>query len=127
MDMKEECERSDKIILETWNASRTKMDRIQICNNKVSYKKPGKKTFNASPYRLTLSKLGRWVTANKICLKFYSDNVNTRKNRMAEFAGGRMKKSDYKVIRALKMFPYFHFHTLGAKEGNPWPRKNNAS
>merc|ERR1712176_1267317 len=68
------------IVLETWNASRTKMDRIQICNNKVSYKKPG-----------------RWVTANKICLKLYSDNVNKRKNRMAEFAGGRMNKSDYKA------------------------------
>ena len=86
-----------------------------------------KKPFDASPYRLTLSKLGRWVTANKICLKLYSDNVNKRKNRMAEFAGGRMKKSDYKVIRASKMFPDFHFHTLGAKEGNPWPRKDNAS
>merc|ERR1712106_161638 len=80
MDKKENCERSDKIILETWNASRTKMDRIQICNNKVSFKKPG-----------------RWVTASKICLKLYSDNVNMRKKRIAEFAGGRMLKSEYKA------------------------------
>ena len=43
---------------------------------------------------------GRWVTANKICVKLMSDDQNTKKNRIAEFAGGRMLKSDYKVQKA---------------------------
>ena len=37
------------------------------------------------------------MTANKICVKLISDNENKKKNRIAEFAGGRMLKSDYKV------------------------------
>lgn len=40
MDLKEECGRSDNLIVETWSAS-GKFDRVQVCQNKVSMKKPG--------------------------------------------------------------------------------------
>ena len=40
MDKKEECGRTDNVIVETWSAS-GKFERVQVCHNKVSVKKPG--------------------------------------------------------------------------------------
>ena len=41
MDYKEDCQRSDSLVLETWDITGQKFDRIQICENRVSNKKPG--------------------------------------------------------------------------------------